>query len=470
MSTTLKCPNPSCTYTFDASQVPTGVVLSCPRCQTQFTLGAPGAPTAPPLPARPTESELETAGRRAVEERDPDDLLPPRGTGRYQTVIVVGIVAVLLAGSAAAIAFKLMRRGERPPAPSDPVQKDPERNIAIDPLPAGWNMDDNTRLKVSSPYSYGFRRENPEAYVVFGSTKYGDGRRAPRPNEMRRDLLDQLQRKVFTTFDEEAPPDSAWLGQPVGPGLGLKFRARTADQLVWQGEAYSVTAKGLAYFWAGWCGEADFEALKPEFAAFRAKFRLLDLRNDWRETVAREQEYKNPAVPYTFTDAEDIWEEKKGELFDAVKKADPDLDRGLQINHTPRGDRNALADEAELRVYLLPPAGEPLAQARGYVQDIWTNHVKNANPDLPLPTFTELTGEPAGNQPPTAKGPTPVVRFESRVVDPATKKVISDTESRLVVASAVRVGDKTVVLHCWCELKKREVFEARFIQIASSLR
>ena len=31
------------------------------------------------------------------------------------------------------------------------------------------------RLKVGSPYAYGFKRENPEAYVVFGSAKYDDG-------------------------------------------------------------------------------------------------------------------------------------------------------------------------------------------------------------------------------------------------------------------------------------------------------
>src|SRR5436305_13565696 len=47
MSNMLKCPNPSCPYVFDPSQVPVGVVLSCPRCAMQFTLGPP-APLAPP--------------------------------------------------------------------------------------------------------------------------------------------------------------------------------------------------------------------------------------------------------------------------------------------------------------------------------------------------------------------------------------------------------------------------------------
>ncbi len=56
------------------------------------------------------------------------------------------------------------------------------------------------------------------------------------------------------------------------------------------------------------------------------------------------------------------------------------------------------------------------------------------------------------------------------MVDPATKKVIAASESRLIVVSGARVGDKTVIMHCWCELAKRDVFESRFVQIASSLR
>ena len=98
------------------------------------------------------------------------------------------------------------------------------------------------------------------------------------------------------------------------------------------------------------------------------------------------------------------------------------------------------------------------------------NRLNDSGAMLPPPTFTELTGEIQGDQSGGPKGPTPVVRLESRVIDPTTKKVLAASESRLIVVSGVRVGDKTVVLHCWCELAKREVFESRFVQIASSLR
>lgn len=46
MSAALKCPNPSCPFLFDPTQVPPGAMLTCPRCGMRFTLG--GAPGGPP--------------------------------------------------------------------------------------------------------------------------------------------------------------------------------------------------------------------------------------------------------------------------------------------------------------------------------------------------------------------------------------------------------------------------------------
>ncbi|MDY3552828.1 hypothetical protein R5W24_001917 [Gemmata sp. JC717] len=380
----------------------------------------------------------------------------------YQIAIFALMLAALVAGAVLVIGFKVVsRRTSRGGEPI--VVKDTEGNLGVEGLPKGWAQDDATRLKVSAPFVYGFKRESPEGYVVLGRTEYAKGR-APRGTEMRRDLEAPF-RKLFTRYEEEPPPDNVWLGQPVGPRHGFKFRAPSGDGLVWQGEAYTVAHQGIAYFWLGWCGEGDFDKLQPEFADFRNRCKLLGLRGDWRETVAREVQYKGATVPYTFTDAEDAWKEVP---IDADKKERPELDRGLRIIHTTRGERNALPDVAELRVYLLDGAGDPLSRAREYVQNLWTNHLKSANDQLPAPTFTERTGEPEGD--PLTKGGAPVVRLDSAVIDPGTKKVVASSESRLIVLSAVRVGDKIVVLHCWCESAKRNVFEWRFVQIASSLR
>ncbi len=469
MSNMLKCPNPSCPYAFDPSQVPTGVVLSCPRCSMQFTLGAPSA-APPPPPSRPdfVDTEFEAVGRSAVEDRDPDAPIPGRRTSSYQVFILAGIAAVLMAGTTLAILFKVLNLGKRDPGPTDIALRDKDRNVGLDALPTGWTQDDATWRKVGTPYAYGFKRENPEAYVAFGSAEYAKGR-SPRSTEMRRHLVLPMQ-KLFTKYEEELASETNWLGQVVGARHAFKFRAPSPDGLIWQGEAYAVASKGIGYFWVGWSGEGDFDGLKDEFARFRKGFKLLDpTRDNWREVVAKEVDYKGATTPYTFTDADAIWNE---ESHEADKKINPDLDRLLRINHTPRNDRKALSDDADLRVYLLDPAGDPLQQARAYVETHWIDHVKMSSvgltSPLPAPTFTELAGEAVGDELP--KGTTPHVRLESKVVDPVTKRIAASSESRLIVVSGVRVGDKTVVLHCWCEWSKREVFETRFIQIASSLR
>jgi hypothetical protein len=495
----LKCPNPSCPYVFDPSQVPVGVVLSCPRCAMQFTLGPPQPPTpgppgpgyaappgypagypaagagspAPPPPA--FEPEFEDMGRSAVEERDPDEALPPRGTGKAQVFILAGIAAVLMAGTGLAIAFKLMHRGgggER----TDAVTRFNDQNVGIDPPPAGWTQDDNMRVKVGSPFAISFRRENPEAYVAFGFTEADKGR-SPRPKEMA-DKLRSPFPKLFVTGREDntlrkfPPVASSWLGEPIAPAEaepfpnGFKFRAQSTEGLIWVGEAYAVAHKGVAYYWMGWCLESDYDAVKDQFAAFRDKFKLLGNRKDWKQTLASVADFKGDKVPYTISDADEIWKEISVREFNALKESEPDLDKRLQIDATPKRDRKAIPDKAELSVFVLDGDGDPLAVARKYAEGREKARDKaGEDPANPYTlTFEELTDAEQGDPvPQPAPATAPAVRLKSAVKESASA-------SRLIVVSAARVGNKVVVVQCSCEYAKRSVFEARFVQIAKSLR
>jgi hypothetical protein len=71
MSTTLKCPNPSCPYPFDPTRIPPGAVITCPRCGMRFTLGQPapgqaGSPVGPTAPGRlPTTAAISQGGPSA---------------------------------------------------------------------------------------------------------------------------------------------------------------------------------------------------------------------------------------------------------------------------------------------------------------------------------------------------------------------------------------------------------------------
>lgn len=491
MSNMLKCPNPSCPYVFDPSQVPVGVVLSCPRCGMQFTLGPPAAantapppnhPSGPSYPTGPTgygapsapqqeqvNPELEEVGRTALEDRDPDAPLPGRRTNKAQVFILAGIAAVLMAGTALAIIFKLMHRPEA--ETGDGLTKIPDINIGIGTLPEEWKHDDTKKNEFGSPYVRSYRRTNPEAYLVLGANEPGKNvKRMPLPSELHRGLRKPLP-KIFdmSSLQELDPLETKWLDQAIAPEHGFKFRAQSQDGLPWIGEAYAVAYKGFAYYWISWCGEADFEKLQPEFAAIRSKFKLLDAREGWTPSGVISTDYKGDKVPYTLSDAtlsdtEQTWKEIRTDEYPALKAAEPDLDRRLRMSYTPQGDRKARPDTAELSVFILDGSGDPLQVARKYVEDRETARIRAANAEFAPPTFKERTDPPEGDPIATdVPATTPVVRLESNVKD-------SRDAARLIVASGLKVGDKIVVVECWCEFSRRRVFETKFIQIASSLR
>ncbi len=481
MSNMLKCPNPTCPYVFDPSQVPVGVVLSCPRCGMQFTLGAPAVKIAPP-PAYPTapppnypsgsstptapstqsnNAQFEAVGRTAVEERDPNAPQPSRRASKAPVLILAGIAAVLMAGTALTIIFKLMHRGDSGSEDSGTPLHD--LNIGVGTPPTGWTLDDHLRVKVGSPFVMAYKRESPEAYMLFGASEAPKGR-SPRPSEMRADL-NQLFRKIeMPEVRESDPEETKWLGETIAKGLGFNFRVQSSDGLAWKGEAYSVAHKGIAYYWVSWCGEKDYEGIKDEFAKFRGKFKLLQTRNDWKETQSNIIEYKGYKVPYTISDAEELWKEVPAADVELLRATEPDLERRLRSYITPKRDSKARPDEAELSVYVLDGTGDPLQVARKYLEDKETARLKGGG-DYTL-TFKELTAAdpPMGDPtPPVVPATAPVTRLVSNVKE-------SPSNSRLFVVSATQVGNKIVIVHCWCTIPARETFETKFVQIAASLR
>ena len=153
MATTLKCPNPSCPYLFDPSTVPAGVVLACPRCTMRFTLGAgiAGANTRQPAahPARPTPvpqapdpqaaspfDEMTPETARADGETGPR--LPVRSS-RLQTLLLVGVAVIGLAGAGIAVWYKLTQKPEE--ITPDLSTNFPDRNFAFVEPPDAWSQD-----------------------------------------------------------------------------------------------------------------------------------------------------------------------------------------------------------------------------------------------------------------------------------------------------------------------------------------
>jgi hypothetical protein len=488
MSSMLKCPNPSCPYVFDPSQVPTGVVLSCPRCGMQFTLGAPAAPP-PPQPAAPyagdsaptatlpgaaqqaaqqstQRAQQAAAGASAVQKRErPVAARSPGGAkgGNKAQVILLSIIAsALIAGTALTIYFKFT--GTKSTGTGGAVVRPDGIDLRFEE-PAGWSEDPDTKVKVGSVFHFAYRRENPEAYMLFGSRK-PEGNRPPRPTQMAQDLRVPFP-KLFdlSTVREEAASDPKWLGLAPGPNHSFRFRAQSQgdEGLVWLGESYAVLNKGIAYYWVSWCKESDFDALKGEFAEFRGKFAFMGNRQ-WKESNTNVIAFKGDQVPYTLSDSEGVWKEISASDLEAEKANDKQpLDKVLRAKVMPNRDRKAITADAELRVYILDGAGEPQERAKELVHALETARLKET--DL-VPAFTDLTEPPQGDPVPDVPGlhsSTPVARVLSTVKE-------SKDSSRVLVASGYKVGEKIVVVVCYCKAGVRVLFETKFVQIASSLR
>ena len=122
MSAPLKCPNPSCPFLFDPSQVPPGAVLSCPRCQHQFTLNANDPNMNPaaveqPVPegyAAPQQDADYPFNEPAAtpEDATPREFVRNRGSGIGGTLLTLGGIVLIFGLFAGAGIYLIVSRNQ----------------------------------------------------------------------------------------------------------------------------------------------------------------------------------------------------------------------------------------------------------------------------------------------------------------------------------------------------------------------
>lgn len=98
----LKCPNPSCPFLFDPTQVPPGAVLTCPRCGMRFTLGPttfqpPAPPIADAIPDAQPVFDEPAAPVAAAEPVQPP-AAPPQPGGALLKIVLGTLVLVVAVG------------------------------------------------------------------------------------------------------------------------------------------------------------------------------------------------------------------------------------------------------------------------------------------------------------------------------------------------------------------------------------
>jgi hypothetical protein len=461
MSTVLKCPNPSCPYLFDPSRVPAGVVLTCPRCGMRFTLGPP-APAAPPPPTVPqTPPEAAFAGFKK-DEPEPDAESQPRRrnysaageSSPLQTGLIAFICFVLLAGVGAMIYMRFA--GDNVPVKGETGQQLRSLNLALELPGEPWAMDENVKAALGPPMVIAFKRADPDAFIAFGGRDYES--REPRRSDLVAGINQVLDRS-FSDVTQEPYTDWTFLGQPAA--VGFKFTGRNKEGSPVAGLCYATSYKGIAYWCICWSGDRDAEGQSEAFESIRAKFKLDKHREAWKPKEQPVQVRGGHSLGYQLLDGEDIWKEP-----DAKERPpsgeDPHGDLLLVANVKEKG-RDTRAEATLVAIVLDAAGGDVLAQGRKYVEEQRTALLKAADEKF-TPVFNELKGPPVGDPASNpVETPTPVVRLQMTVQG-------SSSSSKLLVISALKIGDRVVVVHAYCAWNERELFEAKMEQIAGSLR
>ena len=480
----LKCPNPSCPFLFDPTQVPPGALLTCPRCGMRFTLGptaAPGYPPPnvgyqPPVVA-PTGGygPSETASIPNAEPVDDDTAAsapsqegsgvsagkaPPRKRGGAGALIAaVGgallLLGVIVFGVVLAIMLKSNMSSGDGVTSSDLAK--PEWNFAYKMPGDPWVMDADMKNEISVN-AFAMKRGGPDAWAALSVSDYKD--RSPLLHELREKMLDQLNR-VF----QNLPPDLTlepvkWAGKDA---YHCRFRGeRRVGETTCIGDCYVLSYKGLGYWFYAWSAEADFDKVGTELAELKDKFRTLNEREKWSEKVGNKVTFPRKGthkLKYQIATFEKFWKEDERSLPTDLR---PKADLVLRGEFTGRSKQDR-PPYAELAVLFIEGGGDPMSVAAKEVRAYYTR-----DPD----TFgkfnlTELTGEPLG-EPPPGEEPAAVqpARYKVSPADPNASK----SAEKLVVYAAIEVDGQTVIAEASCPWSQREVWERRLIQFVGTLK
>ena len=465
MSAPLKCPNPSCPFLFDPSQVPPGALLSCPRCRHQFTLNLndPNQQTEGMEAAIADESTSLEHGIDFERSSEPQQNRPRKRGSGFGGAIVVIVGVVLVFGMFAAVALYAFSKREKfvepvQTASSEVVVKD--LNFAYDMPTETWSRDDaasriKREMKVTA---FALHRDKPEAWAALSVTDYHD--RKPLEIELLRKMTEHLG-NIFQDVPSEIRGESVqWAGHDATRYGFRLLRLQTDVPCV--GECTILVHQGIAYYFYTWAAEDDVATVATEFDDLRGRFRLLNLRKDWQPSRANEILLTVPESAFVLTTYENIWEQPPGLT---AKDADPRAEL-YRIGKLPSRARGDFVPEAELLVLVVEKPGDPMTVADAIVRERNT-------PDAELfQTETRITDETGPVDPDVdpAIGPEVKTIEPMRLLFEPENAEISRSLRKFVVYSAIRVGDQVIIAEAKCPASERSVWENRLIQLVGSLR
>jgi hypothetical protein len=463
MPTFFPCPNPACSYQFDAEQLPAAAMVTCPICRTRFPYRA-AAPAA--VPAAESDAD-ENWNRPADSERarprtnrlvNPRNL--PKKSKAQLIVTIIGSCAVVVTATFVLIsASKLNWFGKDE---QNPRFVDENFNFSFMKFDkAKWREDPDLRNKLGMN-SFLYRRQDggdTEAWFGLRCLPLGGegGVRGPREGELESEL-----KKTFNKFTGiQRDPIQASVGKQAVDGF--KFVGELDGASI-MGEAYIFHNKGIAYQMLLWTTTGKWGELKGELYGQRDTFLYANQRDKWVDRVA-EKAYYVPNGDYEVVDPSGLWQiaipemTKRGDFVSDPKLADENATMLFRCVDPDRekGARRSGDYPANAMVLVLPKAGDSLDDAKKYVRDMLIKTSVKA----------DYTFEPYAKLPFEFKAPATTASVGSFKVSNS----VDPKDTYFYGISVKKIGGQAVVFVGWCKDKAyAEAYGPLILRFAASLK
>jgi hypothetical protein len=449
MANFFPCPNPACTYQFDADQLPAAAMVTCPICRTRFPYRA-----ASPEPALSTEvaaahSEPRSSERvnRLIHARH-----VPKSTRAQTAILLVGftlVVVAVLGGIMYTLSKKTLQ--DDPGKPFTDKMFNYVWKVPGDP----WSKDDTLKRELGfNAFVYSKLKEDskPEASIGLRCVMLGgeDGARGPRAGE-----LEAERATVLNKFEnvQTKPIQSTIAKQSVN---GYQFDA-SLDNAPVLGEIYWFDNKGIGYVMAIWALKDKWELDQKDLAALRDTFEFAAYRNNWAAKADSVVRHSVENADYEVEDQVGIWERAVATGPPKSYVRDPsDEDQKatmlFRCKYPDKKRRKDILPEADAMVVVFDNGGDSPQDVVNYLQK--------------QQRYADFKFAPSDKQPSGA----PIPKSTASIGTFRATNSVDGSFSRYFAISVLKIGSHNVSVVGWCKEGDAEFMDSYILGLVASLK